>query len=179
MGTSQVVADHRTACEGFSAVVHKVGSKWNAPSPCGEWDARAVLEHVIGFHDVLLLRPLDAKPARSKDDPVARWRVTVEAVFTALTRPDVVNVERALLLGVLTSEVLVHTWDLARAIGVNVTLDARLCEIGLERASANADNLAASEMFGPQVEVHGDAPIQNRLVATFGRDPQWSVAPRH
>jgi hypothetical protein len=38
------------------------------------------LEHVIGFHDVLLLRPLDAKPQRPKGDPVGRWIATVRAL---------------------------------------------------------------------------------------------------
>ena len=62
---------HRRACVGFGAVVDRVGERWDRPSPCPEWDARGVLEHVIGFHDVLLLVPLGAKP----DPPpgTTRW----------------------------------------------------------------------------------------------------------
>lgn len=169
-----VVADHRAACDAFGAVVARAGERWGAPSPCTEWDARGVLEHVIGFHDVLLLRPLDAKPARPKDDPERRWAVTVEALFDALGRPGVLDEERRSLLGVLTTDVLVHTWDLAKATGGEVTLDERLCQVGLERAVAHQGQFEASDMFGPPVAVAEDAPVQDRLLGFFGRDPHWS-----
>lgn len=169
-----VVADHRAACGAFGAVVARAGERWGAPSPCTEWDARGVLEHVIGFHDVLLLRPLDAKPARPKDDPERRWAVTVEALFDALGRPGVLDKKRRSLLGVLTTDVLVHTWDLAKATGGEVTLDERLCQVGLERAVAHQGQFEASDMFGPPVAVAEDAPVQDRLLGFFGRDPHWS-----
>jgi len=172
--TMTVLDDHHDACDGLTQVVHAVGERWDAPSPCSEWDARGVLEHVIGFHDVLLLRPLASKPNRPKDDPVARWNVTVTALGTALT-PDVMDAEREGLLGILATDVLIHTWDVARAIGADVTLDERLCAIGLERALAHQDQFAGSDMFGPQLDVPATATTQDRLLGLFGRDPQWSV----
>jgi hypothetical protein len=47
-----------------------------------------------------------------KDDPVARWGVTVDAPFAVLALPEVLDPQRGSLLGVLTTDVLVHTWDL-------------------------------------------------------------------
>ena len=171
---TDVIQDHRRASDGFTTAVRSAVGRWDAPSPCTEWDARDVLEHVIGFHDVLLLRPLEAKPDRPKDDPEARWAVTVDALFSALSRPGALNAERESLLGILTTDVLVHTWDLCRAIGVDVTLDSRLCRIGLERAVAHRNEFEASDMFGPPVPVADDASIQDRLLGFFGRDPDWS-----
>jgi len=168
-----VVADHRQACDGFMVVVRSAGGHWDAPSPCSEWNARDVVEHVIGFHDVLLLRPLDAKPTRPRDDPEARWAATVDALFSALARPGVIDEQRTFLVGVLTTDVIIHTWDLAKAIGENVTLDPRLCTIGLERALANRDKFEASDSFGRPVAVPDDAAVQDRLLGFFGRDPQW------
>jgi uncharacterized protein (TIGR03086 family) len=170
---SGVVAQHRQACEGFSRAVESAGGRWDAPSPCTGWDARGVLEHVIGFHDELLLKPLNAKPIRPKDDPAARWSLTVEALFSALASPEAMDATRESLLGVLSTDVLVHTWDLSRALGLEVSLDAELCRIGFDRAEANRDRLAASEMFGPPVDVAADASIQDRLLGIFGRDPAW------
>jgi uncharacterized protein (TIGR03086 family) len=170
---AQVVDDHRLACEGFGAAVRSAAGRWTAPSPCTEWDARGVLEHVIGFHDVLLLRPLEAKPSRPKDDPERRWALTVEAIFEALARPGVLDEQRLALLGVLSTDVVVHTWDLAKATGADVVLDERLCRIGLERASANKERLEASGMFGPPVAVAEDALVADRLVGALGRDPRW------
>ena len=78
---------HLRVCRAFGDEVDAVGDHWHAPSPCSEWDARGVLEHVIGFHDVLLLRPLGAKPQRPKGDPVGRWKATHEALEGLLSRP--------------------------------------------------------------------------------------------
>jgi uncharacterized protein (TIGR03086 family) len=169
-----VIENHRRACDGFSTAVHAASGRWEAPSPCPDWDARGVLEHVIGFHDVLLLIPLDAKPTRPKGDPEGRWTVTVDALTAALSLPGVLDSKRESLLGVLTTDVLVHTWDLSKAVGANVTLDARLCAIGLERALAHTAPFEGSPMFAPSVPVPENAAVDDRLLAFLGRDPGWS-----
>jgi uncharacterized protein (TIGR03086 family) len=172
-----VIADHRRACDGFTRAVGAASGRWDAPSPCSEWDARGVLEHVIGFHDVLLLKRLDAKPTRPKDDPIARWSLTVDALLSALATPDVLDDERTSLLGVLTTEVLIHTWDLSKATGRDAVLDAELCEIGVKRAEANQGKLAASDQFGPPIAFADNVNVQDKLLSLFGRDPGWTPPP--
>src|SRR6201987_1971340 len=132
---TDVRGDHRRACDGFTVAVRAARGRWESSSPCSEWDARGVLEHVIGFHDVLLLRPLNAKPKRPPDDPEARWALTVDALFPALSGPGILTPEPESLRGYLSTEVLVHTWGLAKATGVDVTLTPRLCQIGFDRAT--------------------------------------------
>lgn len=171
---------HRLACRGFGAVVSRVGDRWGNPSPCTEWDARAVLEHVIGFHDVLLLRPLDAKPQRPKDDPVARWQVTETAVSDVIGGghdrivevPEDRAMDLARLLPMLTTDVLAHTWDLARAAGIGADLDIGLCQRSLASVR-DAPAIAASGLYRAAVEVSPDASVEDRLVASLGRDPDW------
>ena len=175
---------HRRACYGFGAVVKQVGQRWERPSPCPEWDARGVLEHVIGFHEVLLLRPLGIKANRPKDDAPGRWEATQLVIFTALdanwSHPVHLSDDSTLdvnhLLPMLTTDVLVHTWDLARAVGVAVALDPELCETALSSALKNEAGLRSSGMFGPPVDVSADADTQSRLLAFLGRDPQWQEA---
>ena len=67
---------HLAVCRRFGESVRAANGKWDRRSPCDAWDARGVLEHVIGFHDVLLLRPLGLKPDRPRDDPQIRWELT-------------------------------------------------------------------------------------------------------
>ena len=81
------------------------------------------------------------------------------------------------LLPTLTTDVLVHTWDLARAVGAPDVLDPELCEIGYARASENSEALRASNMFGNEVPVPDDAPVQDRMLGLFGRDPGWRPTP--
>ena len=58
--------------------------QWTLPTPCTEWDATALVEHVIGFHDFLLLRPLGVRAHRPRTDPAARWEATAAVLFAAL-----------------------------------------------------------------------------------------------
>jgi uncharacterized protein (TIGR03083 family) len=169
---------HLAACAGLTAVVGRVGDRWGRPSPCEAWDARAVLEHVIGFHDVLVLRPAGAKPDRPRDSPVARWAVTVEALGRVLPAgaPEV--------LPAMTTDVLVHTWDLARAAGVPADLDPDLWAVAYRAALAHAGSLAASGMYAPPVTPvtpaaggpeGGEPDPVAALVALLGRDPGWTA----
>src|SRR5207237_8456457 len=77
---------HLTVCRRFGESVRAAKGKWERPSPCDAWDARGVLEHVIGFHDVLLLRPLGLKPDRPHGDPQRRWELTYGALEKAFER---------------------------------------------------------------------------------------------
>ena len=155
---------------------------WTDSSPCPEWNARGVVEHVIGFHDVLLLRPLGTKPTRPRDDPAVRWGLTVPAIRWAMDSGSVRADEEAgstdldldRLLPMLTAEVLVHTWDLARAIGVDPRLDPELCEVSCAVVGTNDESLRSSGLFRPPVVVPAGADAATRLVALMGRDPQWS-----
>jgi uncharacterized protein (TIGR03086 family) len=179
-----IVERHRRACAGFARVAHAVPpDAWTAPTPCTEWTAADVVEHVIGFHDFLLLRPLEVRAQRPRTGPAARWDATSDALFTALDADDVLDRATELpgggtstprtMLAALTTDVLIHTWDLARATGISPTLDDDLCERAYTAAVASAFTRAES-MIGPEVAVAPDAPVANKLVAFYGRDPTWS-----
>ncbi len=180
--SDETVARHERACEGFAAVAEKVGT-WEVPSPCTEWDARGVVEHVIGFHEVLVLRPLGVKANRPKDDAAARWRATQSAIVEAISRPGALDEEVDMgggnmvglrnLVQTLTTDVLVHTWDLAKAAGIDPPLDRELCTLGYERASKSREQFAQSDMFEDEVPVPDDADVCSRLLGIMGRDPDW------
>ena len=76
----------------------------------------------------------------------------------------------------LTSDVLVHTWDLSRSIGAAVVLDPELCQVALEGARRSEEARLASGMFGAPFEVPETSDAQTRLVALMGRDPSWGNA---
>ena len=171
------ITNHRSACNGFSAVVGQGERMWTNPSPCAEWDARGVVEHVIGFHEALLLRPTGTEPARPMDDPIARWALTVIALDSAMDVASSKDLEIDLdrLLPALTGEVLTHTWDLAMAIGVDPHLDLELCEASYEGARANDEQVRASGLFDSAVPVPNNADAATQLIAFFGRDPEWTA----
>jgi uncharacterized protein (TIGR03086 family) len=77
------------------------------------------------------------------------------------------------LLGGLAQDVLVHTWDLARAVGADDSLDPEACEHILNRLPPEPDALVGSGMFAGPREVPREADPQSRLLARLGRDPDW------
>ncbi len=163
------IADvHLAVCRRFTDTVRLADGKWDRPTPCDDWDARAVVEHVIGFHDVLLLRPLGLKPDRPRDDPLRRWQLTVDRLGEAFDQQAPTE-----LVPRLSQDVLVHTWDLARGVEADDRLDPGLCAMFLSRLPADLPALSSSGMFAPPVGVNDDADAQSKLLAVLGRDPSW------
>ncbi|MEB4210528.1 maleylpyruvate isomerase family mycothiol-dependent enzyme [Mycobacterium sp. 94-17] len=164
---------HLSVCRRFGEAVVAANGKWDRPSPCDAWSARDVLEHVIGFHDVLLLRPLGLKPFRPRDDPQTRWQLTYESLAEALESGAATRLDEYRLIPNLTRDVLVHTWDLARAVGADDRLDPGCCEVFYAGLPADPQALLASGMFNAPVRASDDIDVQARLLARLGRNPRW------
>ena len=93
--------------------------------------------------------------------PKATWHAVRDAALEALRQPGVmertmpgrageVPVEMALIPRL--SDVLVHTWDLARATGGDERLSPDVAAIVLERLRPNDEILRSTGTFGPRVE---------------------------
>lgn len=68
-------------------------------------------------------------------------------------------------------DILVHTWDLARATGLDETLDPDEVH-GMYVGILSMDEvLRQSGHYGPRVEVPDDADEQTKLIAFTGRCP--------
>jgi uncharacterized protein (TIGR03086 family) len=180
---------HLAVCQRFGESVRAANGKWDRRSPCEAWDARGVLEHVIGFHDVLLLRPLGLKPDRPRDDPQRRWQLTYGALEKAL-EPERRLFERVVdipelqgnpatrldaraIVPNLTRDVLVHTWDLARAVSADDRLDPQWCERFYVALPSDPGGLSVSGMFDAPVAVGDQTDVQSKLLARLGRNPRW------
>ena len=88
LNDSDNMADrHRRVCKTFGDQVRAVSDQWQAPSPCSDWNARGVLEHVIGFHDVLLLRPLGESQNARRTIRLAAGRPRLPQSTNSSTRP--------------------------------------------------------------------------------------------
>ena len=160
---------------------------WDAPAPVAGWTARDVVEHLVTWFPAFLHAgtgiALPAGPAAA-DDPVGAWRTHGAAIQDLLddpastdvvfshehtgTMPLPVAVDRF-----YTSDVFMHTWDLARATGQDDTLDPGMCAGMLEGMEPMAEMLYASGQYGPRVPVPEGSDVQTRLLGLIGRDPDW------
>jgi uncharacterized protein (TIGR03083 family) len=180
----EVAELHLAVCRRFGEAVRSAHGRWDRRSPCDEWDARAVLEHVIGFHDVLVLRPLALKPSRPRGgtsrlrgkDPQVRWQLTYDSLAAALAPGRAIRPDTRQLIPKLTRDVLVHTWDLARAVEADDRLDPEWCELFYADLPADPQASFPSGMFKAPLAVNdesGEIDVQARLLARLGRDPSW------
>ena len=73
-------------------------------------------------------------------------------------------------LGVITLDVITHTWDLGRAIGHEVTLEPDLVHDCFENVKPLDAILRQPNLFGPKVEPPAGADEQTQLMAFLGRN---------
>ena len=73
------------------------------------------------------------------------------------------------------SDVIVHTWDLARATGADETLDDELVEAAWTILEPQKETLQASGLYSFPVPVDENAPLQTKLLALTGRDDRLSA----
>ena len=152
----------RRAAAGFGRHVHAVADgQWHDPTPDTEWDVRMLVNHVAV--EQLWVPPLvDGSTVADigdrldgdqlGDDPVATWDAAVTASLDSFGAPGALERSVALSSGPrpcaeycweMTTDALIHAWDLARGIGADDTLDP--------------------ELVGPDLRAHAsDTPISCR-----------------
>jgi uncharacterized protein (TIGR03086 family) len=189
-----VAARYRRRANDFEATVAAVrDADWSRPSPCTDWDARDVVRHVVDMHAVML-RPYGRTPSTAPsvdEDPLAALRAAradVQAVLDdpvlaaqvtespAGTMPGADMVDR-----VVSEDMVLHRWDLARATGQDDTIDPGELERMWPGLQEIPDVMRVPGafgpgivVFGPAVEVPADAPLQDRALGLLGRDPAWA-----
>jgi hypothetical protein len=162
-------------------------------------DHRPTLREVIDYHayddawmpDILAGRTMDRvgvdKFARDLlgNDPKAGFATIMELACTAAEAMD--DPERVLhfsygdypakegLWHVISFRGL-RTHDLAKFIGVNGQLADELVTAMWEAFYPRAEDWRAMGVFGPEVAVPADAPLQDRLLGLTGRQPDGSYS---
>jgi uncharacterized protein (TIGR03086 family) len=157
---------------------------WDKPSPCEGWLARDIVRHIVEWMPAFFLSyaAIEFPKTPSVDaDPVGAWEVVSDAIQAALDDPDVAAREFDMPMGRLTLEqavamicigdVLVHTWDLARATGLDEALDAGEVHRLVEAMEQMDEPMRQSGHYGARIEVPGDVDEQTRLIAFTGRRP--------
>ena len=179
-------AEHRRVAAGFTErVVGATPEAWDNPAPVEGWAARDVVRHLIEWFPAFLKvgSGIDLPAGPSADeDPVRAWAVHSDGVQALLDDPATAGkmfeekhvgelpLDRA-VDNFYTSDVFMHTWDLARATGQDETLDPVKCGELLEAMLPLDEVLRSSGHYGPRVEVPDDADIQTKMLAFIGRTP--------
>ena len=158
--------------------------EWDAPTPCTDWDLRALVAHLAGGNRRVAAglrgEPFD-ELADAGGPPAAAHRASVDALLAAVRSPGALErtvsipfgtVPAPMALHLRLTELLVHGWDVARATGQRAQFPEALVEQELAFSRAALAELPPERRpFAPARPVGDDAPALDRLVALLGRDP--------
>ena len=169
----------------------------DAPTPCPDYTVGDLVEHVGGaalaftgaaakdMGEVTATGP-SGDASRLGDD----WRTRIPrdliglaeawrdpSAWTGMTRAGGIELPGEVAGLVALDEVVMHGWDIARAIGQDYECDLPSLEAVhgfVAQFSGPGQEAAREGLFGPVVEVPDDAPLLARVVGLAGRDPDWS-----
>jgi len=161
--------------------------QWAAPTPCREWSVRELVNHVTvenAWAPPLFAGRTIAEVGDQFDgdllgaDPVASWTTYAAGAIAAVRQPAAMARTVQLSFGdfpgreyamQLFADMLIHSWDLARAIGADEQLDPELVGVLTVWFADMADGYRAAGAVGPRVDVADDSDAQTKLLADFGR----------
>jgi uncharacterized protein (TIGR03086 family) len=175
---------HRAIADIFTDRVRGV-SDWDAPAPVEGWVARDVVRHLVEWFPAFLKGGAGIELPQGPtvdEDPVGAWTAHAGAVQAllddpgtgtrTLSNPHIGDVPLAEAIDrFYTSDVLMHTWDLARATGQDDTLDLAAVSKAHAFLTPMGDAMRRPGGFGPEKPIEADASAQDRLLAFAGRQP--------
>lgn len=187
---------HRRSVEGFVARLDALepqgADAWGGPTPCEDWDVRALVNHVVNedLWTVPLMEgaTMDEVGDRFEgdllgDDPLMIARSACEMAIVAAASGVVAGRTVHLSFGdapadeyahQLAADHIVHGWDLAVATGGDTAIDPELVEACATWFVDREDMYRSAGVIGarPAGADHDDP--QARLLVAFGRDPSWA-----
>ena len=151
---------------------------WGNQSPCSEWKAVDVVAHVANnFLGLTAAITSSERGTFDPSNPVASWNNACNGFLSAVQTGDLsANVPgpmgpmpAATMIGrFVATDVLVHTWDLARAVGGDEVLDQTAVAQAYSGLKPMDGMIRQPGVFGAKVE-HTDGDLQTEFLRFLGR----------
>ena len=192
--TTMTTSSLRRAGDGFTGLVAEVDAdQWGLPTPCPDWSVRQLVGHVVASSAMAaaLLRgasrnaaiallgvdelgddPFDAA-CRILDDQARAFEEVDQNLEELRCDHPAGPMTARQLLDFRVGDLVVHTWDLAVAIGADTALDPDLVEQVWGAMRPMAPFIGQLGVFGagPSGRLDDEAPLQARLLDLTGRRP--------
>jgi uncharacterized protein (TIGR03086 family) len=150
----------------------------DATTPCDQWDVRTLLNHMLDTSQYFTSSALgeDAAPPSPDPpdllgrDPVKQFEEARAKTLDVFGRDGVIE-KTGISLGVATSDMLIHGWDVAKATGQDATMPEGLPAAVYELIHGRFTDEQRKGIFKPAVPVGQNASAQDTLLGYTGRDP--------
>jgi uncharacterized protein (TIGR03083 family) len=153
----------RLATDMTEAIQRVPDERWADTSPCPDWTAHDVLQHLMDTHGKFMGfvgRSLPAGPSVDDDPEPAGAEFDGASGRTTFAKA----VDRFICL-----DLVIHRWDLARATDQDAIIDPSELERIWQDVDSFADKMRGPGAFGEAIEPRPDASPQDRLLAFLGR----------
>jgi len=173
---------HQRAQDTFANVLVNVASdQLSSPTPCPEWDVKALIGHVVTGNQRVVERA-GGQVVRLPEDLGDAYRASAKAAQEtfgerhALSRTyqlPIGEVPGTTFIELRTSDLLVHAWDLAVATGQPTDLDPELAEYVLafsKQMMSRAGLRGDGRPFGEEQPCGDERPATDRVAAFLGRE---------
>ena len=186
--------DAQAVSESVRLVAQATAADMARPTPCSDWTLHGLLRHMATQHYGFAAASAgDGDMARWQlrplgDDPVGAYRAAAECVLAAFAADGVLDREfplpefkRGLMfpgpqaVSFHFIDYVVHSWDVARTLGLPVRFDPALLDVALTVARAvprGNSRLEPGAAFAPGVAWSGGSRL-DQIVAILGRSPDW------
>jgi len=159
----------------------------DAPTPCAEWDVRALTNHLLQVVSALHLAGRDAavpgdlwaRDLMTERGPEA-FETTAGAAADAWRRPEVeertvrfgeMPMPAPMVAAMLVSDLAIHGWDLARATGQEYVCADDVADVTLRFLVDGAEQGRQMGIYAAARPVDADASPFERALALSGRAP--------
>ena len=161
--------------------------QWERLTPCDGWTVRALTEHLVGGSRMAAVllgggsradavacfgQHLSSNPADAFSDATGIEKPAFDrAALNMIVPHPAMDMPISQMLNFRVADYLIHSWDLAHALGVDDTLNPDLVELVWTRLEPMGPMMGQSGMFGagPSGTVGVDASLQDRLIDLTGR----------
>jgi uncharacterized protein (TIGR03086 family) len=179
---SEVSDRYANIAGGFDTRLEGVGAdQWSDPTPCTDWTVRELVAHVVGTHRHVIstLGGDDAAEVDKEGDLVAAFAEARSSVLDALGDPARSQKMTSGMFGeqtfeslvgrLLSSDTLIHTWDLARATHQDEQLDPAAVDKTSEFLGSIDEAIRRPGGFAPKIAPPDAANEQTQLLNFCGR----------
>ncbi len=179
---TDAASDYSRKAGAVAALIGDAGAAdWTAESPCEGWTAADVVAHLIDTQrDFLAGHDLSVPNPAPSEDPAQRWHRHSAHVAALLQGPAIAERSIDGFFGPTTIgatmeqfygwDMLVHRWDLARAMDRDAALSERELDWIEAALSMFGEALHMPGICAPAVEVEESQPRLVQVMARLGRD---------
>ncbi|MEN0139215.1 MAG: TIGR03086 family metal-binding protein [Rhodococcus sp. (in: high G+C Gram-positive bacteria)] len=186
--------DTRAVEASVEIVSHVRSRDLQRATPCAQWTLGELLAHMTVQHLGFAAAAAGGGPGLSRwrphpsADPVAAYRAAADTVVEAFARDGVgerrfwlpeISTEfpfpAATAVGFHFLDYVVHSWDVARSLGLDFAPESAIVDAVLplaRRVPDGADRLRAGAAFAPGLTAGADSADFGAVLSLLGRSPQ-------